>query len=174
MGAIERFWSAVKKTNDCWIWTKSTNDGGYGQFNFDGDIRLVHRLSYEIAFGPIPKSLLVCHKCDNRVCVRPDHLFLGTHTDNNRDMFKKGRGHVFDGTHMRGERNPNSKLTDAQRREVWAARERGETLQSIGDRYGISKQAVRYTVLNKRSPIDVGTKSGTEATVSQQRREGVT
>lgn len=99
----QRFWSKVDKNGpiashapglgQCWIWTGSTSEG-YGQINVgggDGRHDWAHRVSWEIHHGPIPDGLWVLHRCDNPSCVRPDHLFLGTVADNNRDMIAKGR-----------------------------------------------------------------------------------
>lgn len=75
----------------CWEWTGATT-WGYGEVNRQGiSGRRVHRLAWEFAYGPIPDGLMVLHRCDNRSCVRPDHLFLGTAADNMHDMIAKGR-----------------------------------------------------------------------------------
>ena len=88
---IFRFWTKVKKTKDCWLWTASIVGNGYGGFSLDGQMRRAHRVAWELTFGPVPDGYQVLHKCDVRPCVRPDHLFLGTHTDNLRDAAAKGR-----------------------------------------------------------------------------------
>lgn len=90
--AETRFWMRVDKSGECWTWTAARGDHGYGSFT-DDDGRSVsaHRFSHQLHYGPIPKGLVVCHKCDNPPCVRPDHLFLGTQADNVRDMQAKGR-----------------------------------------------------------------------------------
>lgn len=88
-----RFWRAVKHGVGCWEWKKSLRNG-YGVIGLgraDEGIEYAHRISYTICVGPIPDGLCVLHRCDNRMCVRPDHLFLGTRADNNHDMQSKGR-----------------------------------------------------------------------------------
>ncbi len=81
------------KTESCWEWVGyKTPDQGYGQIAVNGKRRRrVHRVAYELNYGPVPPGLCVLHRCDNRTCVRPDHLFLGTNQDNSDDMIAKGR-----------------------------------------------------------------------------------
>jgi hypothetical protein len=106
----KRFWSKVKKTKSCWLWTASTNIQGYGKIGIgyrgQGFVA-AHRLSWEIHNGPIPKGMCVLHKCDNPLCVNPSHLWLGTNTDNLKDMAKKRRSCI-------GEKNARAKLTQKQ------------------------------------------------------------
>lgn len=90
----ERFWAGVEKTDGCWNWVLSTRnkDVEYGCIrDREGKSQRTNRVSWELHFGPIPEGMIVCHKCDNPRCVRPDHLFLGTHKDNHDDMVRKGR-----------------------------------------------------------------------------------
>lgn len=88
---MQRFWDKVDKTDGCWLWTAARNTKGYGRFRVDGNLVSPHRFAYELEVGPIPNGLWVLHHCDNPRCVNPGHLFLGTHSDNMRDSFAKGR-----------------------------------------------------------------------------------
>jgi len=89
----ERFWAKVDRTDDCWLWTACRTTHGYGQFRPERSRGAqAHRVAWELTNGPIPAGMLVLHRCDNPPCVNPAHLFLGTQSDNMRDMYAKGRG----------------------------------------------------------------------------------
>lgn len=107
-----------------------------------------HRFSWELHNGPIPAGLLVCHKCDNRKCVNPDHLFIGTHSDNTQDMLRKGRDNYKSGWKpLPGELNPSAKITALQVAEIRAMKG-AESYKKIGEKFGISASAV-CLIMNK-------------------------
>lgn len=95
MSLEERFWCRVRKTSGCWVWIGArcgrNGEKRYGTIRADGVQTKTHVLSWRLAYGDIPEGQLVLHHCDNPPCVRPDHLFLGTHQDNTHDAFHKGR-----------------------------------------------------------------------------------
>ena len=125
----DEFWSNIDKSVDCWNWTRSKKGKGYGCAWYEGKSWKANRLAWTLVNGPIPKGMDVLHKCDNPLCCNPGHLFLGTQSDNCKDMIAKGRqphswykskarhriGHV-DGN--RGEGNGYAKLTAEQVRDV--------------------------------------------------------
>lgn len=123
-------------TNGCWIWKGAPAKSGYGVMYHKGigGCMLAHRASYTLHKGSIPDGLLVCHKCDVRTCVNPDHLFLGTHKDNTQDKIKKGRDWVRD------HRLSIAKLTEEQVLEIIS--DSASTLRALGKKYNIAYSCV--------------------------------
>lgn len=134
----EKFWSRVRKTETCWLWVGGKFKIGYGSFGAPS--KYAHRVSYEMHFGPIPEGMEVCHRCDVKACVNPDHLFLGSHADNMRDAAEKARM-------PRGENNTNAKLTEAAIREMRIAYAvGGVTYENLGQKYGVSRHVASLAV----------------------------
>ena len=146
MGTLEaRFWANVQKGDGCWEWTAGKFSAGYGALRVGDKQKYAHRISWELANGPIPAGLLVCHHCDNPGCVNPAHLFLGTKADNTRDMVEKGRQKV-----LRGEEHPSHKLTDGQVVSIRAAYDAGEgTHKELAARYKVSPAVIGRILIGK-------------------------
>jgi hypothetical protein len=143
----ERFWSKVDKDGPggCWEWMASKFRDGYGQIKIERQNRKTHRVSWELVNGPIPNDLLVLHKCDNRACVNPDHLFLGTHDDNAKDRNKKGRQ-----AQILGSERYNAKLTERIVKKIRELFDSGEMRQvDLYQKFGMS-QAVMSRILNRK------------------------
>ena len=129
---IARFLSKVEKTDGCWFWMAGLNRTGYGQFAAAGKNIRAHRYSYEFHKGLIPKDMLVMHSCDQRNCVNPDHLALGTDADNVHDAMQKNR-------HQKGESNGKCKLKESQVLEILSG---DEPTDFFVEKFNISKEQV--------------------------------
>ena len=141
---INRFWKKVEKSDSCWNW-KGSFRKSYGRFQFNKKVYPAHRFIWEHLYGELPKDLFVCHSCDNRKCVNPSHLFVGTHEENMSDMSEKGRS-----PKMPGEKNPAAKLKTENILDIRKRKADGETLEEIANRYKISFQHVSDIVNLKR------------------------
>lgn len=146
-GSVEEWFNArIEKTETCWLWRGTMAKVGYGQVSLRGIHNIhtyAHRLSYELHNGPIPKGLEVCHKCDVRACVNPDHLFVGTHADNMADASRKLRMHP-------GELNYNTPLTEddvRQMRSLYTGR-KGEPTR-IGRQFGVTRKTAENILKRK-------------------------
>jgi len=125
----------------CWIWMGRRRTSGYG--GFGRKTKNAHRVSFEAFRGPIRDGLYVLHKCDVRPCINPDHLFLGTISDNSKDAFLKARKL---NPVMPGSNNPNAKLNDEKAREIRRRAAAGEPPRDLAAFYGVSR-AVISTVI---------------------------
>jgi hypothetical protein len=146
MSSETRFWSKVSKGDGCWLWQAGTNGVGYGMFylNANQPKALAHRVSYSWSLGPIPDGLFVCHTCDTPSCVRPDHLFVGTNTDNMRDMWRKGR--AGDRDYARGERVSIHKLTPESVRLMRLRRAFGRSYPQLAREFGVTHRTAMLAV----------------------------
>jgi len=129
----------VNTKTGCWEWTAAISTQGYGRLGVDGKARAAHRVSWEIHHGEIPEwegyhGACVCHKCDNRLCVNPEHLFLGSHQENISDRNQKGRDGQFE-----GDLNPRAKLTEVQ---AMVIKYSNIPARKLMNKYGISKAQV--------------------------------
>lgn len=145
--SIARFWERVdiRFENECWNWTGAVSDTGYGKACIGHQKTMnAHKLAYLLTFGDIPEGLFVCHICDNRACVNPNHLFLGTPKDNIRDMVSKGRGRYIS---KPGESNPAAKINRGIAEDIRSKYQAGGiTMKAIGVQYGITGAQVRHIV----------------------------
>lgn len=144
-----RFESYVKRSDGCWEWIGKLMTTGYGRFSMNGKHLSSSRVAYAFIYGPIPPGIYVCHKCDNPKCVRPDHLFAGTHADNMRDMAAKGRGRSGC-VSMPGESNPQAVLTE---RDVYLIRslvQKDVKQKVLADTFGVTFQTISDIARGKR------------------------
>lgn len=141
---VDRFWAQVDMGMGCWNWKGSPSGNGYGELQLAGSRKKVraHRFSWELHFAPIPNGLFVCHRCDNRMCVNPAHLFLGTQEDNMRDAASKLRMPHGEGQHL-------AKLNDVSVALIRRRHSAGESLAALAVEYGVTKQAVWHVVHRK-------------------------
>lgn len=165
---MDRFYSKIRRTDDCWEWTSAKDSHGYGMFQIGGKAVGAHRIAWRLAYGEIPDGLYVLHACDNRPCVRPDHLFLGTPKDNSQDMVRKGRytppvidpevrkvarskarETVLRNKTFQGSNHPGTRLTDVDVLAIREAYRAGVTQVKLGQAFGIEQTTVSNIVVRK-------------------------
>lgn len=144
MSVFERFWRLVRKrSTGCWEWNGHVEGSGHARFKFKGKRDGAHRWSYEFAYGPIPKDMWVLHHCDNPKCVRPSHLYTGTHEDNTKDAMRRGQT-------ARGERHGMSKLTASDVQKIRKLHKTGKyTHRQLAEMFNVTQcpiaRVVNYT-----------------------------
>ena len=141
----QRFWSKVQpEASGCWTWTAARSPRGYGRFGWAmNDVRMAHRVAWELLYGPIPPGLFACHSCDNPPCVRPSHIFIGSNQDNVNDKVSKGR-------QSRGETHGRHKLSEADARYIKSAVAFGVEQRALADQFGVSQAIVSLIVRGKK------------------------
>lgn len=144
---MEQFFKKVEKTDSCWEWKAAIRGkSGYGCMKFKGKLIDAHRVSFMIHYGEIPEGLYICHSCDNRKCVNPEHLFLGTHKENMQDAFKKGRLVIPEGIKFKLNHKPkNSRLKTLEEVDFVkkAIKERTVTLYELARELNLPEQLLR-------------------------------
>ena len=152
--AEDRFWDKVDVLgdDDCWEWQATKIHNGYGHFRLDGELELAHRASYIFTHGEIPnidgtdfRGTCVLHTCDNRACCNPEHLFIGTHTDNMKDMMEKGRGNK-----PQGERHGCAKLTEKDVAAIRDLYDYGWYQYEIASLFGVGQTAISDIITKKK------------------------
>lgn len=128
--------------NGCMEFSKCVQGNGYGRATIARKTDYAHRHAYRIVFGEVPEGLDVCHKCDNRKCINPNHLFAGTRKDNMQDAVSKGR-------QAKGDMLPQSKLTDADKGAIVELAKRGIPYAEIAKQFSICRQHVGQIAISK-------------------------
>lgn len=142
---VKDFWRHVTKGDGCWEWDGYRGPTQrYGRFSLKGRKYKAHRFAWQIFYGAVPRGLHVLHKCDNGFCVRPEHLFSGTHRDNMHDMFRKGRRTI-----VRGSRQGQSKITESDVLKIRRLYAAGFRQVALADRFGIDQTGISKIVLHK-------------------------
>lgn len=131
-----RFWAKVEQTDTCWLWRGATSGSGYGRAKRPSGMWQAHRLAWLYTHGRIPRDLDVLHRCDVKLCVSPQHLYLGTDIENSQDRIDRGRANA-----PRGEASPQARLTEDAVREI---RRSTESQRALARRFGVTRIAIRF------------------------------
>ena len=144
----DSFWAKVKKTNKCWEWQGALNSTGYGTVSWHGRVYTAHRVAaWLVGLVDDPAAPdgitggLVLHKCDNRKCCNPEHFFIGKHTDNLLDAYKKHRK-----SQPKGQHHANAKLTNKQAGAIRTAYSKGIIQTALARKYGVSQRVISLIV----------------------------
>jgi DNA-binding XRE family transcriptional regulator len=158
MRAIEeRFWEKVdvRGPDDCWPWTASTDDWGYGRIGerIEGQVQyrrtLAHHISWRIHNGAIPRGKIICHSCNTPICQNPKHLYAGTDKTNFEDQVRAGRYKPL--RVRRGEEHPSAKLTDNQVREIRSRSD--ESRRELANEFSVTPQHIAALISGRCRPI---------------------
>jgi hypothetical protein len=141
----QRIATRTNFSGPCWEWTGARDGCGYGHIKIDGKVERVHRVVFESHHGPIPTGMKICHRCDNPSCLRPTHLFLGTHADNMSDMKAKGRARSFRGSASRRARWDEKTIAIIKRRLL-----NGEVPNRLNAEYGMGNSSI-YSIKSGRT-----------------------
>lgn len=143
---LYKFWERINKTKSCWIWIGAKNSGGYGILRVNNFQMRAHRFSYQAFFGRISDKICVLHKCDNKICVNPEHLFLGTRIDNNKDRDMKNRTVI-----VYGSKNGKAKLNEIKVRDIKNTLKyyNFKSFAEIGIKYNVKWQTIQAIAKGK-------------------------
>lgn len=142
---IER---SVVDSSGCWNWTWYKDINGYGKVTIDSKTWLAHRVSYIVFKGEFPDEMFICHHCDNPSCINPDHLFVGTMSDNMKDAYDKGILHPAN-QFKKGEPNVNRKLTNDQVKEIKRLMGLGYQQKQVAKMYKVAPATI-MRIMTKR------------------------
>jgi len=131
----ERFWQKVDKTGSCWIWTGAKLKTGYGSIRINNRSKRAHRVAYELSIGSIPEDGLILHSCDTKLCVNPDHLRVGTKSENTKDAIERGQ-------HKIGENSVKAKLSNIDVAIIRASLEAGISGKVLADKFNVCEATI--------------------------------
>jgi hypothetical protein len=134
----------IASENDCWVY-KGNIKRGYGSIYSNGHCIGAHRVSYQYHKGEIPESMFICHACDNKLCVNPKHLFIGTPLDNMRDKIQKGRSN-----YALGSNTGSPKLTETQVKEIKLKLLQNLSIKCLSEEYNVCRETIRRIKIGRR------------------------